>query len=78
MKKVISIFAIFLIVLCTACIYKKFEGKDKNIYYLALGDSLAAGLDSYGDYGHGYAGCGPYCRTLWRYLSAGCSQTVRH
>ena len=55
MKKVISIFAIFLIVLCTACIYKKFEGKDKNVYYLALGDSLAAGLDSYGDYGHGYA-----------------------
>lgn len=53
MKKVISIIVILSIVLCTACIYKKFE--DNKIYYLALGDSLAAGLDSYGNYGAGYA-----------------------
>ena len=53
MKKVISIIVIVSIIMCTACIYKKFE--NNKIYYLALGDSLAAGRDSYGNYGNGYA-----------------------
>ena len=53
MKKVISLLVIALILLCTACIYNNF--KSDKIYYLALGDSLAAGRDSYGKYGNGYA-----------------------
>ena len=53
MKKVIPIVITVLVVFLTFLIYKGFD--DKKIYYLALGDSLAAGRDSYGNYGAGYS-----------------------
>ena len=53
MKKVIPIVITVLVVFLTFLIYKGFD--DKKIYYLALGDSLAAGRVSYGNYGAGYS-----------------------
>ena len=51
-----NILTIIVIILAVLLIYLGF--KDKNIYYLSIGDSLANGTNSVGveDYGYGCAG----------------------
>ena len=53
MKKIISLIVVLFILLST--LYISVQFKNDKIYYLSLGDSLAAGRDSYGKYGHGYS-----------------------
>lgn len=50
MKKILTVIIVFLAVFL---IYLGF--KDKDIYYLSLGDSLANGVNSYGNNDYGYS-----------------------
>lgn len=52
MKKYIKYIAMFLIVMSTFCIYYYF--KNEKLNYIALGDSLAEGMNPYGEIGYSY------------------------
>ena len=51
-KKIIKLFSLLLIIILVFEIYT--YGKSNKLYYLALGDSLAAGINPYGKIDYGY------------------------
>lgn len=54
MKKYLKIFIFFIALLIVFIIYKNFTNEDKKISYIALGDSIAEGMDSYSAVNYGY------------------------
>lgn len=54
MKKYIKLLVLVVSILIVFFTYKIFEDKNNKIYYIALGDSLAQGMNPYGTVGYGY------------------------
>lgn len=54
MKKHIKLIIFIASLLTIFLIYKGFEYKQDKIFYIALGDSVAEGMNSYGAIGYGY------------------------
>ncbi len=54
MKKHIKLFVFIISLAIVFLIYKGFEDKQRKISYIALGDSVAEGMNSYGNIGYGY------------------------
>ena len=54
MKKHIKLIVFIASLLTIFLIYKGFEYKQDKIFYIALGDSVAEGMNSYGAIGYGY------------------------
>lgn len=54
MKKHIKLFVFIASMIIVFLIYKGFEHRQEKIYYIALGDSVAEGMNSYGNVGYGY------------------------
>lgn len=55
MKKHIKIFVFVCSLVLVFVIYNLFKDNNSKIYYVALGDSIAEGMDSYGNIGYGYS-----------------------
>lgn len=55
MKKHIKIFALICSLVLVFIIYNIFEDNNQKIYYIALGDSIAEGMDPYGNVGYSYS-----------------------
>lgn len=55
MKKHIKLFVLIMALITVFLIYKGFEKNTLDVNYIALGDSVAIGQNSYGDIGYGYS-----------------------
>lgn len=54
MKKHIKLFVFIASIVIVFLIYNSFKGNTTKINYIALGDSVAEGMNSYGNVGYGY------------------------
>ena len=54
MKKHLKLFVFLGALIAVFAIYKIFIQESNKIYYIALGDSVAEGMNSYGEIVYGY------------------------